>query len=313
MLVFEREGCLIAFPVLVRDIDIAPALGIGGAWKDVTSVYGYAGPVSSVAVIPAQAKEHFTGFVNEFLRGNCVVCACSRLHPLLEQSLMLSGCGQVVELGCTLSIDLTLPEDEQWRAYRRNHRQDIQRLQSMGVTCEETGPERMDEFVEMYYETMDRKGATREYYFTRAHFEYLLGGMGDKVHLLIARHEGRALAGGLFTLCCGIVQWHLSGSHAGQLEGRATKLVLDTARRWAQNLGARTLHLGGGLGGSRDSLHHFKRGFGSREHPYRMWRHISNPDMYAELCRAASGSASVDLTVPFFPVYRDPLLHSRRI
>ncbi len=303
-----REGdYLMAFPVLFREIDIASASRQGGPWSDVTSVYGYAGPIANRSDIPEEISARFMGLVHDYFGEHRVVSAVSRMHPLLDQSPILDGFGEVAPVGWTLSVDLTAPEEEQQAAYRRNHRQDIKRLRSMGVTCEEVGVERLDVFVEMYYENMDRVKASQEYYFSRSYFEHLLTDMPGVVHLFMCHHEGVPVAGSIFTLCRGIVQWYLSGSRSGFEGPPPTKLMFDVARRWANEQGAHTLHLGGGVGGSRDSLYHFKRGFTQREHVYSIWRHVVNSQVYGEFTRAMSEAAGVRPEDGYFPLYRHPL------
>jgi hypothetical protein len=308
LLVFREAERTIAFPLLLRELPGGAARCPGVAWQDVTSVYGYAGPLA--AAIPVdEVRARFAGFVTDFLRQEQVVCAFSRLHPLLDQAPLLSGCGEVAPVGPTLSVDLTASEEEQWSAYRRNHRQDIKRLLSMGVTCEEAGLDDLDPFVAMYYDTMDRVGAAPDYYFPREYFARLLTEMPAVAHLYLCRDGGLPVAGGIFTICRGFVQWYLSGSRPGYEGPPPTKLMFDVARHWAMREGAHTLHLGGGVGGRQDSLYHFKRGFTHREHTYAMWRYIADREAYLKLCGQACREAGIEPDDSYFPLYRHPALH----
>lgn len=307
MFVYASGEHVLAFPLLLREIETSAVEGTRETPHDVTSVYGYAGPISKRSDVPEDIASHFMGFVSDYFREHSVVSALSRMHPLLDQSSILDAVGEVVPVGCTLSVDLSVPESEQISAYRRNHRQDIKRLSAMGVVCEEVGAERLDDFVEMYYENMDRVKATRAYYFSRAYFEHLLTEMGDVSHLFMCFHDGAPIAGSIFTHCRGIVQWHLSGSR-GDFDGPPPgKLIFDVGRRWANRLGARVLHLGGGVGGRKDTLYHFKRGFTKREHTYSVWRHVVDADLYAELTRAVSELSGAAPDDGFFPLYRHPI------
>jgi lipid II:glycine glycyltransferase (peptidoglycan interpeptide bridge formation enzyme) len=243
---------------------------------------------------------------DEYFRAQHAISAFCRMHPLLEQRAILDSRGDVVPVGWTLSVDLTQPEEAQRAAYRRNHRQDIGRLDRMGVTCAEVGLDGLDDFVGMYWENMDRVGAARRYYFSRAYFQWLLTEMKDVVHLFMCHHEGRPVSGSIFASCRGIVQWWLSGSRE-EFEGPPpAKLLFDYARRWAIEQGAEVLHLGGGVGGHQDSLYHFKRGFTKREHVYLNWRHIVNEEVYGQLIRSRMAATGVDPDDGFFPRYRHP-------
>jgi len=299
LLAFHEGEVTMAFPVLLREVPRA-------ARRDVTSVYGYAGPVASTRTVPEETRQAFLGFVEEFLREQQVVSAFSRLHPLLAQSALLEGYGKVAPVGWTLSLDLSASEEEQRAGYRRNHRQDIRKLNELGVVCEEAGLEQLDDFIAMYYHTMDRVGAAPEYYFSRDYFARMFADMPEVTHLFMCAQGGVAVAGGIFTVCRGIVQWYFSGTRADYAGPPPAKLLFDVARQWAKATGAHTLHLGGGVGGRRDSLYHFKAGFTHREHIYSTWRHIVDPAAYEELCRAAGVQTDGEPNRAYFPRYRQP-------
>ena len=305
MFSYREGGHALAFPLLFRPIENGPPAS--GQWTDATSVYGYAGPLAGSRPVPEEVRRRFMAWVTDCLQQQRAVSAFSRLHPLLsEQTALLCGFGEIAPVGWTLSVDLALPEEEQTACYRRNHRQDIKRLRSMGVSCDEVGVERVDEFVDIYYHNMDRVQASREYYFSRDYFRHLLADMPGVVHLFMCHHHGRAIAAGIFTLCTGICQWYLSGSRSDFDGPPPTKLMFDDARRWAIASGAHTLHLGGGVGGSRDSLYHFKRGFTQREHVYSIWKCIVNQQAYDELSRLMIERYCAAPDDGYFPRYRHP-------
>lgn len=313
MFVHQESDYVLAFPVLFRNIQLEFSVDSEQHWRDVTSVYGYAGPISSQRQVPPEVRNRFTNFVKDYLQEERVVSALSRMHPLIEQTPTLEGIGEVDPVGWTLSLDLTRPEEEQIASYRRNHRQDIARLKAMGVTCEQVGVERVDEFVEIYHENMDRVGAARRYYFSTSYFEHLISDMPEVSHLFMCEHEGRAVAAGIFTLCRGFVQWYLSGSRTDFEGPPPTKIMFEVARRWAIREGAHTLHLGGGVGGAKDSLYHFKRGFTKREHTYSIWKHIANREIYDELFRIMCDCVGQTPSDGFFPIYRHPIFRDANL
>ena len=69
LFVYAKGGYAIALPLLLRSLDKLPgAEGAGPAWKDATSVYGYAGPVASHAEIPEEVVGNFQAAVRDRLR-----------------------------------------------------------------------------------------------------------------------------------------------------------------------------------------------------------------------------------------------------
>ena len=60
--------------------------------------------------------------------------------------------------------------------------------------------------------------------------------------------DSEVVSGGLFTLCDGIVQYHLGGTRNTALKLSPMVLIFETVRQWANENGAHTFHLGGGVG-----------------------------------------------------------------
>ncbi len=310
MLVYREHNVTIAFPMLIRPIDTPISGGPGHGYNDVTSVYGCPGPVASTRDISADTKERFAAALDEFLRHNHVVSAFTRLSPVLENAHILRACGETVDMGPTVSVDLTLPRDVQYARYRRSHRQDISQLKDMGFTCIEAGKEALDGFLRAYTETMDRNGAEEYYYFDRSYFEYLLDEMPRYAHLFVVRDRTRVVSGMIALSCNGIVQGHLGGTLNDYVRLAPMKLAYDGVRSWANDIGARLFHMGGGIAGKNDSLLQYKRGFGKQEHMYSVWRYYVDYDMCDRLFREACHVCGIVPDEPYFPPYRNPVFRN---
>lgn len=314
VLAFYQEGdCWIALPILLRDVNEVPGLE-GFNYRDATSVYGYAGPISSSPQIPHPTQHRFASALEDYLAGEQVVAVFSRLHPLIPQQPLITGMGETVRAGTTVSIDLTLPLDEQWSRLRATHRNLIRRLRKAGFQCvHDEGLEHLDQFADMYHRNMERVGAAAWYRFGREYFRLFTAMKGAHTALFICQHDERPACGGLFTLCGGIVQYHLAATEEEFLGLSPMRLLLDEVRLWAHHRGAWVFHLGGGLGGREDSLFAFKAGFSDRRHEFLAWKWILNNRVYQELCTAVGKRDSEDLSglrsSGFFPAYRAPVGH----
>jgi sugar O-acyltransferase (sialic acid O-acetyltransferase NeuD family) len=310
LFVYQDRDRFVALPLLIRSIESVPGLeSAGKGLYDATSVYGYAGPLTSKAELTGEFLDDFRRALLSALREARVVAVFSRLHPLIDQQAVLSGLGESQVTGRTVSIDLTLPPDVQSSQYRQGHRYEINRLRRMGATCQDdTELHHLDEFVSMYGDTMARAGATGHYLFERDYFRDIV--LMSGAHLFICTLNGETICGGLFVLCGGIVQYHLSGVRPEYQKLAPTKLMIDEVRLWANEQKAAVLHLGGGLGSQGDSLFDFKAGFSDRRHEFSVWRWVVEPVTYESLCSAKevwnrrSGLRSV--TADYFPAYRSP-------
>lgn len=303
LLALEDGDCTMAFPLLLREIDFPGGAGL----KDATSCYGYPGPIASKADIPDSIRLRFTEQVQEFLDSEGVVTAFTRLNPLLDQTPVLNGYGEVVDIGSTISIDLSVPPDEQFARYRKTTRYEVRRLRKMGFVCKEVGLEYLDKFISIYYSTMDSVNAGAEYYFDDYYFKYLLEKMADVFHLFVCLDGDKIACAAMFGLCGSIAQYHLAGTAEGYRHMAPMKLLLDDARLWAVRAGARAMHLGGGVGAGHDGLFAFKHGFSDRQHTYRIWRHVVNAGAYAMLCESARSTGAIP-DDSYFPLYRHPAL-----
>jgi hypothetical protein len=310
-----REGpYLIAIPLLLRSLDGVPGLGSGGAgWNDATSVYGYAGPVASHETMPETVIQHFQAGLCELLRELRVVTVFSRLNPLIAQCQLLEGLGEVVPTGQTISIDLSLPVDVQFRQFDKGHRQDIRKARGLGIVCvEDKEKVYLKDLIDLYNESMRRLKAAEYYYFDAAYFEALFNISGCDAHLFAVLRDDRVIHANLVMVCKGIVQGHLSGTSGSASHLAPMKLSIDTVRQWAVSAGHKVYHFGGGVGGRADSLFHFKAGFSSSRNNFFTWRYVVEPRRYRELSKArtihALESGLAPATDDFFPAYRAPVV-----
>ena len=311
LFVYSEGDFLVAVPLLLRPIEAIPChhTPVGEGWYDATCVYGYAGPIASHSDIPESVQRNFQVALRETLLDRRVVAVFTRLHPLISERGLLASLGEYIPTGQTVSIDLTLPIEVQRSRYRKNHCRDIDKLGHLGVAClHDENKVYLDEFVDIYYETMRRVDASDAYFFKRAYFEQLTS--EPQFHLFVCLLSDTVICGGLFALCDGIVQYHLGGTRSDFLRLAPLKLVFEAVRLWANERQARVFHLGGGVGAQEDSLFHFKAGFSDRRHEFATWRWVLLPDICESLCqekaqRGKRGDLNPDCP-EFFPGYRCP-------
>lgn len=277
---------------------------------DVVSPYGYPGILLSDKA--ATTKEFLDGAINQLisaLRAKGVCSAFFRLHPILNSGFNDFLSPDICNVnGETVSVNLKLSEAEIWSQTRSEHRTSINKLKRSGMTARMVPfQEYISEFISLYHETMDRVGAGRSYYFDDEYFLYF-SKLGEKVHLCIVELEDKIPCSGIFTECCGIIQYHLGGTRNEFFKQAPSKLMFDYVRFWAKERANEVFHLGGGVGGGKDSLYHFKAGFSKQTHTFLTLRLIIDEEKYRHLVelRAKSLNAEVEelLRTNFFPAYR---------
>jgi hypothetical protein len=307
LFVYREAGYTIGLPLLLRPIDPGDQDG----WHDATSVYGYAGPVASHDSVPSDVVANFQAALTGELARRRVVAVFSRLHPLIGQQDIIAGLGESRVNGQTISIDLTQPDEAQRAQYNKSCRTSLRKLRELGfVGLHDREMRYLPDFVAAYLETMRRARAHSSYFFDRAYFEMLVRELNGVVQLFVAVRDGEVAAATLCTICDGIVQDHLGGTRDAFLKFSPDRLVVDTERRWALDMGAHVFHLGGGVGAEEDSVFRYKAGFSDCRHTFRTWRWIIRPDVYTQLSAKAArlnatvGSGTAD--AEYFPAYRSP-------
>jgi len=289
------EKAAFAIPVILRSIE-------GTKYNDITSIYGYSGPVSNTNHPSQEAIRRFQRNLFRFFDENSVVSVFARLHPLFQdQEKILEGIGSIVNTGTTVAIDLNLPENEQKRQYAHSLRNAINRMKRKNVTVKkaETHTE-VEAFVKVYTENMHRVHASDVYFFDNSYFFRFLETLPSVLYLVY--YEDKIISGSLFTDCNGIIQPHLSATLNDYLRLSPLKYLWDQIRLYGVESNRKIMHLGGGFGGNRDTLFEFKAQFSHQHFPFKTWRYIHNPNIYDQITAGKFDSQLPDSS--FFPLYR---------
>ncbi|GLX99759.1 GNAT family N-acetyltransferase [Actinoplanes sp. NBRC 101535] len=294
---YERNGRRLLVPLIVRDVPDSDL-------RDAISPYGYPGPVSDAVAEDAAFWEPACAAMRDTLRSAGIVSAFVRMHPLLgSPPPTLERFGTLVCHGETVSMDLTVDEDEMWRQTRSDHRNHINRARKAGTEIVFDDWDRLPEWVEVYHDNMRRVGATSYYFFTTEHLAALHDAVGDRMHLAVALEDGEVVGGNTFFSYDGIATGYVSSTRRAP-KRYADELLYDSVRRWCRQRGDRVFHLGGGKGGANDSLFSYKAGFSPSRHLFHTWRVVCDPEAYERLVRERRPDADpADLTATF-PSYR---------
>jgi ribosomal protein S18 acetylase RimI-like enzyme len=314
----------VAWPYVLRALDDEPEHR-GSTATDVTSVYGYPGPVAwgyePGDPAPAEALHRIAATWRQ--QGG--VSAFTRFHPLLGNAAVAEALatGQeaddrdvadavalgVVQVGWTVSVDLTIDEDAVRQRYARGLAKAINRARDAGLrTIVDEDWAQLPTFVEHYHADMARLGANQFYFFTADAFRRMRACLGERVHLLVTLLDDTVAAAGVFFDSGDHGEWHLVATNADLRDLSPAKVLLEDALRWGRERGYVAMHLGGGRGSREDSLYFFKTRFSHRRHAFHVGRWILDPVAYGELAagRASRVAPGASLDPSYFPAYRAP-------
>ena len=297
-------------PYLVRSCNsLFPTGSFGNSVTDVISPYGFPGVLlNDAGREPEFARRALQAF-RQTLQAKGVCSGFFRMHPILNQDLReLFPAQQFTDNGITVAIDLLQDEETLWQGMVRTHRVTINKCVNAGFTPRVVPlADYLDEFIDIYDQTMKRVKAKPNYYFNRSYFQRLAA-MTEHVHCCIVEGQGQVSAACIILECSGITQAHLGGTKNDFLSKSPFHLLLHHAALWAKGRGNRYLHLGGGVGGANDQLLRFKSGFSSRTFPFSTLRLRTNEAHYGQMVELRAGAINVPvdtlLESSFFPAYR---------
>lgn len=311
LFLLEHHGEFAAFPFLLRPIKDLPGIP-ESSYFDATSVYGYAGPITSLDNRDEEFKRRFQEGLLEQLSELDIVSFFSRLNPLFQTDWLLEGLGDTVEVGPTVSIDLSNSKAEISRQMSTNHRRDMRKARHSGVAViEDRKWDYLESFIESYYQTMSRKKAEKYYFFAEDYYHSLRRSLNDSARLFVAQSESNEIVSSAIIFATGTtLQYHLGATPTKHLGISALKLILEEVTFWGKSNGYRRFHLGGGLGAVEDSLFRFKAGFSGARHEFKIYKLIISKERYIELVRKRNDDSRHDRvsddTASYFPEYRQP-------
>jgi serine/alanine adding enzyme len=259
---------------------------------DVTTPYGYGGPIAVGDASPAGFADPYAGWCAA--RG--VVSSFLLYHPLHGNAAYAGETGfRTTPLDGTVAWRL---EGDLVAGMHRHHRRLVRRAEGLDVRVTPR-PTDLDAFVGVYEATMRRAGASPFYLFPPGYWRALV----EKVPLVrVDVLEGDDLAASVLGM--GEPPWlhyHLGGSTEEGRRAGASHLALLALARWGAENGYTVLHLGGGVGGRRDSLYEFKLRFAPDGHlPGALGKAVHDLAAYERL----TGRPGVDWD-GFFPAYRE--------
>lgn len=298
LFVYEEGGNYVAFPLIKRKIS-------GSKYFDLTSVYGYTGPISNQKfdALTVLFLENFRLSFLDYLVEEKIVSVFSRLHPFFDQKLCLSELGGIHSSGKTVAIDLSRPIEAQRQQYHRRLRKKIRQLIQKGYVVRESDALKdLDLFANIYTETMKRIGASDSYLFPGSYFRALYDSDELNSKLLLVYQHQKAVSGAYIVCTNGIIQAHLLGTLLAYLSDSPAKLLLDEITVIGRKMGARYFHLGGGLNSKPDALFEWKACFSDLILNFSSWRYIVNPKVYDALLKKRKISPGTG--IDFFPLYR---------
>ena len=201
---------------------------------------------------------------------------------------------------------LDLDDEALWRDYDRKVRKNVTRARNANLTVDfDEDGHGLQAFLDIYYQTMVRRGAEERYHFPRSFFEAIVAGLPGRFVFAHVRADDRIVSTELALVSGRCVYSFMGGTLAESFRLRPNDLLKHELIRWARSHGAQVFVLGGGVT-SEDGIFRYKRSFapsGTRHLQTGRW--IIDGDAYERLVALRTLRTTRD-SGSFFPVYRAP-------
>jgi len=258
-----------------------PVMGKFAGQYDITSPYGYCGPISNDENLFKRAEQVFIAYAAE----TSIVSEFVRYHydsPYHFENDIVNIHNRNIVL-----LDLALGEDTIWtNEFSGSNRNLIRRMQKEGYEFKTKRDARsIDEFVSLYFDTMRHANATNFYFFSRGYFHELFNKLGDKIELGMVQLRDVTYCAALCLKFNDYLTYFLSGRKIDSGTVPATNFAIYNFMKIGISEGRKKFNLGGGHSiSAQDSLFKFKSNFSKRTSLFYIGKRIFNKLVYKDLC-----------------------------
>lgn len=261
---------------------------------DLTSPYGYGGFWGNVSDWEILNREY-----NEYCIKNHYICEFVRFELFTEYHAHYDG--EVENRTHNIVRSLEIPLDEIWMDFKQKVRKNVKKANSYNLSCIiENTDEHLDDFLRIYYGTMDRTDAEEEYYFSKQFFDNL-NEMKDNIMYFHVTYEGKIVSTELVIYGTENVYSYLGGTDREYFDVRPNDFLKYEIIKWAKEKGLKNFVLGGGYGAD-DGIYQYKLCLAPHgQHDFYIGRKIFDQENYNKLVFLRRED---ELNEKYFPLYR---------
>lgn len=265
---------------------------------DLVGPWYFGGPLVNVT-----SKKTFKSFLEEFhtwCSENNVVSEFQRFNPILKNHELYED--NVFYDREIVYIDLTKNFEEIKKGYTKTRRKDIRRIKKKNVLSIHHSKDYLRNFINIYYDSMNKKNADRFYYFNKKFFDKLL--CMKETALFSIEYDNKIICSSLELGSHKILYDYLRASIDEYNVFHPNDVLLDNVIVWAKKAGYHYFVLGGGNSRREDDGQlRFKKTFSSITTPFFIYKKIHNKEKYLELCKAKGLEELKFEEASYFPEY----------
>jgi hypothetical protein len=272
-------------------------------WFDHTTPYGYGG-----FWLEGQDFAKVNETYDTYCKDNGIVSEFVRFHLFSNYESHYSGLTETNTRN--IVRDLELPLDEMLMDFEHKVRKNLKKANraELEVEIDNTG-ERLDDFLDIYYGTMDRTGANDNFFFGEEFFKTLHEMKGNFVYIHTL-HKQKVISSELVLYGTENCYSFLGGTNEDYFHLRPNDFLKYEIIKWAKTKGLKRFILGGGYG-SDDGIFKYKKSFAPNGVcNFYIGKKIFNNQKYQQLVKMRKSGGLFIKTNTFFPQYRASYFNS---
>lgn len=301
----SRHGSVI-YPFIHRDLMVEPYWSqLGEVGADIVTPYGYGGPYCwRVRNLNELADEFWAAFTAWGNREN-IVSEFIRFSLFDEHLLPYPGQREprLRNVVRTLGLDT----DALWRDYKHKVRKNVNRAQEEGIRVEiDENGNLLDQFVDIYYRTMERRSASETYFFSRSFFKQMCETLSGRYAFFHAFLGDEIVSTEIVLISEHNVYSFLGGTNAQHFDLRPNDLLKHHIILWSMGRKKINFVLGGGYQDG-DGIFKYKQSFApDGVRVFHVGKRILNAQMYDRLVQTSKQlhGEAIWPKADYFPEYR---------
>jgi len=276
---------LILYPYLRQPIHTLTWLELSEPCFDLIGAYGYGALLGQVG--NAGLLSEVVAAFGEYCRSTGVVAEFVRINPLVSSKEAMAKYYELTLANVNVVVDLQRDDDLLWRSYKYNNRKNINKAIRSGVRIirEIVPAKHFGRFLEIYQDTLNRRGAKAYYRFPIKFYETMHEQMPESVVYFFAEHNGEIISCELCLKSETTIYSFLGGTNERRFEVRSNNLLKHELIRWARDQGLKYYLIGGGAD-IDDGIFEYKRSFAPQGIvDFHIAKKIHDQELYAKLLK----------------------------
>lgn len=278
--VFEDNQEVALYPYLRNNINKL-GYNLEDEYFDIQGAYGYNGVISSCN--ENWFSNLFYDSFNNYCKEEKIIAEFTRFNPILRNHIFSRDL-EVIHERNNVFVDLSIDDFEK-ESFIYSVKKNIKKAKRNLLTCyslngKEVEKLHLQNFIDIYYLTMDRNKAEKYYYFSSGFFQSIISSLAEYCTLYFVNYYGKNISTELVLYGNEIAYSFLGGTLSEFFDLRPNDYLKEYIIKDLKSSGLKTFCLGGG----REGVFNYKKNFAKNGIiPFYIGKRIHNPKIYNEV------------------------------